>query len=264
MMGRTHAVTGWAATTLALPLLGVTDAGVVLALSMAAAGATLLPDLDSSTSTMTQSLGPITRALSRLVRWCSQSAWVLTATDYDRVDARQDVGHRHLSHTVPACVLAGVVAWAVAVGAGLGLGRVLPGVDAVLLGSVASGVVCGVLAVPAARHVLAAVGVGGAFARRAAPGVGVVVAVGGAWGQVDPLVVGVVVAAGAGLGVAGDWLTPHGVPVAWPWVVRGKRWWMHRCWWTFPTGDDSKPEKFIRWSCVGLGITSWVVLVPSW
>lgn len=265
MMGRTHAVSGWAAATLTLPLLNVTDPRIVLALSMAAAGATLLPDLDSTTSTMARSLGPVTHYLSRLVRWSSRRAWAWTATDYDRADPRRDVGHRHLSHTLPACLLAGVMAWVVTVGAGFGLGKILVGVEAQVVSSVAAGLVCGALAVPAARYVLAALpGVGEALARQASPAVGGVVALVGAWGQVSAVTVGVVVAVGAVVGVLGDWLTPHGVPVTWPVVVRGKRWWMHQCRWTFRTGEDSPQEKFIRWACVGLGITSWVTLVPSW
>lgn len=265
MMGRTHALTGCAAATLALPLLSVTDPRVVVSLSLAAAGATLLPDLDTTSSTMARSLGPVTRCLSRVVRWASTRVWVATATRYDRDDPRADIGHRHLSHTIPACVVFGVLAWLVAVGAGAGLVRLLPQVPEQVLGSVAAAVVCGALAVPAARYVLQAVpGVGWREAAGGAPVLGLVVVLLGAWGGVHPVVVGVVVGAGALVGVLGDWLTPHGVPLSWPFQVKGKRWWMHKCVWTFPASDDSQAEKFVRWASVGLVVTSWVLLIPDW
>lgn len=265
MMGRTHALTGWAAASLAFPLLSVTDLRLVVAVPLAAAGATLLPDLDSPSSTMSRSLGPVSGVLSRAVRWCSARVWAATATRYDRRDPRSDIGHRHLTHTVPACVVFGVVAWLAVVGVGAGLGRVVPQVPGQVLGAVAAGLVCGALAVPAARYVLQAVpGVGFRDASRGAPVVGVVVAVLAGWGQVPPVVVGVVVGVGALVGVLGDWFTPHGVPLLWPVVFQGKRWWMHRFVWTFATDEDSRAEKVVRRACGFAGVASWVLLVPVW
>lgn len=265
MMGRTHALTGCAAATLGLQLLSVTDPRVVVVLSLAAAGAALLPDLDTTSSTMAGSLGPVSRGLSGAVRWCSVRVWEATATRYDRRDPRSDIGHRHLSHTVPAAVVFGVVAWLVVVGLSVSLGWVFPGVSEQVVASLAGAGVCGVLAVPAARCVLQAVpGVGRREAARGAPVVGVVVAVLAVWGQVQPVVVGVVVGAGALVGILGDWFTPHGVPLSWPFVFRGKRWWMHRFVWTFATAHDSGVEKGVRWGCVGVCGLSWLVLIPDW
>ncbi|MET9712581.1 metal-dependent hydrolase [Nocardiopsis alba] len=265
MMGRTHALTGWASATLTLPLLGVTDPRLVLVAGMTAAGATLLPDVDSPSSTMTQALGPVTRLLSRLMRWLSKRMWVATATRYDREDPRTDVGHRHLTHTVPACVAAGVVAWGTVVGVAAVLTAPSWGLDTELGSAVAAGLVCGAVSVPAARYLMEAVpAISRREAARVAPVVGVVVALCGAWAHLDPVWVGVVVGAGALVGVAGDWLTPHGVPLFWPVAYRGKRWWMHRCRWTFTTGADSREEALVRWTSIGLGVTSWVVMVPGW
>lgn len=265
MMGRTHALTGWAGATLTLPLLTVTDPRLVLVAGMTAAGATLLPDVDSTSSTMANSLGPITRGLSHVVRWISTAVWSASATRYDREDARSDVGHRHLTHTLPACAVAGVVAWALVLGVASAIAYLPWGVGEEVGLAVAAGLVCGAISVPAARYVLEAVpSVSVRAAGRAAPAVGVVVAVCGAWAQVDPVWVGVLVGAGALVGVLGDWLTPHGVPLSWPCVFKGKRWWMHQFVWTFPTAADSKEEKFVRWVSVGVGVTSWVALVPAW
>lgn len=265
MMGRTHALTGWAAATLTLPLLSVTDPRLVLVAGMTAAGATLLPDVDSTSSTMANSLGPITRGLSRLVRYISKVAWAASATHYDREDARSDVGHRHLTHTLPACVVAGVVAWVLVLGVAAAIAHLPWGVEEEVRVAVAAGLVCGAISVPAARYVLEAVPtVSKRAAARSAPVAGGVVAMCGAWAQVDPVWVGLLVGAGSLVGVLGDWLTPHGVPLTWPMVFKGKRWWMHQAFWTFPTAEDSKEEKLVRWTSVGAGVTSWVALVPPW
>ncbi|MGQ4271035.1 metal-dependent hydrolase [Nocardiopsis changdeensis] len=264
-MGRTHAMTGLAAASLAGPLLSVTDPRVLLVLGAVGAGATLLPDLDTRSSTAARALGPVSQAVSRAARRLSEVVWAATATRLDREDPRPDTGHRHLTHTLPACGVFGVLAWVACLLAGAVAGWVLGafgGPDAAVFGPRAGvAVVCGALAVPAARLVLLLVpGVGRAQVHQGVVAAGAVVAAAAAWAEVAAWVVGVGVCGGALLGVLGDALTPHGVPLSWPRIHRGRRWFMHRTRWTFPAKDDSRPEKCVRALCWAGTAAGWVLL----
>ncbi|WP_304454766.1 metal-dependent hydrolase [Nocardiopsis sp. YSL2] len=63
----------------------------------------------------------------------------------------------------------------------------------------------------------------------------------------SPWLIGVTVAVGALTQILGDWLTRSGVPLAWPMVHRGKRWWLFRSPVAFVTGK-SRVEDAIRWA----------------
>jgi membrane-bound metal-dependent hydrolase YbcI (DUF457 family) len=71
MMGRTHATSGAVAYLTVLPVL--TQAGVdvdpiaVIVGTVAAAGAAMLPDFDHQHATIAQALGPLSKALARII-----------------------------------------------------------------------------------------------------------------------------------------------------------------------------------------------------
>ncbi|WP_258862101.1 metal-dependent hydrolase [Marinitenerispora sediminis] len=69
------------------------------------------------------------------------------------------------------------------------------------------------------------------------------------WGGVSALFTGVLVALGMVTHSLGDALTRAGVPLLWPLVHRGRRWWMVRAPLTFATGDGWQ-ETAVRWACL--------------
>lgn len=234
MMGSTHAATGAFVATAALAATPLTvTVSDVVAVGAVAAGAALLPDLDSSTSTATHCLGPVTRTASVGVRALSAAVWRWTATPRDRSGPERDREHRHLNHTLVAAVGWGVLAAVVAA-----------------LHPVAALVVVAGLGALGALILVRAIPGGGSYA----PLVSAATVAGIAFTQwqdpFGPAVVGVVVGAGMAVGIVGDWLTPMGVPLAWPVRVKGKRWWQYRSPWTFVTSRESPQEKWIRGICL--------------
>lgn len=234
LMGTSHAATGLL-TGGVTGLLLSDDLGPALVCAAIGAGAALLPDLDTPGSTAGRSLGAVTELLAGGTRSLSKAVYVRTATEVELAHP-QDGGHRFLTHTVPACLLLGVFTLLVALvplGAGLvvfamgslGLGAVLR--DWRFLGS-------------KRKRRITAVAVAGLF------GVGTMLVEG--WGPPWWLV-GLTVFVGALTHVFGDWLTRSGVPLAWPFVVRGKRWWMFRSPVAFHTGK-SPMELVIKWGSV--------------
>lgn len=196
------------------------------------AGAALLPDIDHPASTATRSAGPVTAVLSRCVRAASSAAWRATRAPGDDGGYRDGTGaHRHLTHTLPAAVVCGLAAGVAAlhwVGA------------AVVVWVLLSLAICGAEACTPARGRLD----WGTRALVSAAGAGVVMAL----AQPHPALLGVLVAAGMVVHVLGDWLTPAGVPLAWPLCHRGRRWWMWRSPVAFKTGDCWQ-ETAVRWAC---------------
>lgn len=225
MMGVSHASTGLLAGVAVGALLGAHPVDVVVCAAVGA-GAALLPDLDEPGSTVGRSLGVVTSGASKLLRAASRSVFRATATSYD-LKGRSDGGHRHLTHTLPAVVVFGVLAAGVSALGVLGLGVVVFALSALGLGCVAR-----------------------TLGRSAVQGAGVAAAaVAGAavvFGPTSWWLVGVVAAVGALVHVLGDWLTRSGVPLAWPLKHRGKRWWMFRSPVAFVTGA-SRVEDTIRW-----------------
>ena len=96
MLGRTHATSGslaWSATASLAPVAGVHPHwAAVLAGSMTAAGAALLPDADHPEATIAWSFGPITKAVTLFVH-------------------RVSGGHRHATHSLLFAVEATLATW---------------------------------------------------------------------------------------------------------------------------------------------------------
>lgn len=120
MMGRTHALTGWCAGLGLAPVVGLTTTAQVVVFAATTAGFALLPDLDHPHARASKLLGPLTGALSWLLRKASAGLYAVTKGPRDE---RVKGTHRHLSHTVlfaaalGAATAAGTAAggpWAVA------------------------------------------------------------------------------------------------------------------------------------------------------
>ncbi|RKS05029.1 LexA-binding, inner membrane-associated putative hydrolase [Nocardiopsis sp. Huas11] len=232
MMGSSHAATGVLAGAATGVLCGSDPADVLLCAAVGA-GAALLPDLDEPGSTVGRSLGLVTEKMSERLRDASRSVYLRTATEVELAEDK-DGAHRYLTHTIPACAAFGLVALMAAI-APLGTGLVVFAMAALGLGTVARSLKKW----------------GPLRKRRIAASVAAVVIAAGSMfaegGGPAPWLIGVTIAIGALTHVLGDWLTRSGVPLAWPFVVRGKRWWMFRSPVAFHTGK-SWVEDGIRWA----------------
>lgn len=209
-MSRNHALTGVLAgcgLAACLPAAPWPVRGLVV---VVAGGAALLPDLDHPSGTAARSLGLVTRLLARGVAALSLVVYHATRADADPADRKG--GHRTATHTVPACLAAGVTVAAAAASHP----AVLVVVASLLAGLLGLGVrTCGAS--------LAAVG--GALAWWAAsehPG----------WWWVY----GVAAAVGCLAHLGGDLVTPAGIPIWWPIERRGRRWAPVASPVTFPAG----------------------------
>lgn len=115
VMGPTHAMSGAAAglaVAQALPAEwgGVTTTADALMYAGIAAGAALLPDLDSPQATVSRSFGPVSRGLSHLVENSCQAFVNLTRSPKDPYCRN---GHRTATHTLWFALLTGAgAAWA--------------------------------------------------------------------------------------------------------------------------------------------------------
>lgn len=227
MMGTSHSASGLLAGVLTAVALGSHPSDLLVCAAVGA-GAALLPDLDEPGSTVGRSLGLVTNGLSRILRALSCVVYKATGTSYD-LRGGTDGGHRHLTHTIPAVVVFGALGWSLAALGALGVGVVVFAMAALGLGLVLR---------PLGRSAVQSAGL-------AAIGLGAVAVLlpGG-----SPLLLGATVAVGALTHILGDWLTRSGVPLAWPLVHRGKRWWMFRSPLAFRTGQ-SRVEDLIRWGC---------------
>jgi membrane-bound metal-dependent hydrolase YbcI (DUF457 family) len=234
MMARSHALSGAAGWLTAAAL--STAAGLpwtpstVLVGTVVAAGSAMLPDIDCPDSHAGRSLGPITNRLARAVAAGSHRVYERTATPLDRSD-RYRRGHRGVTHTIPVAVALGL---AVTVLAFTPAG---PAVSGVVLFFTATLAARGLLSWKT-RHVWVGPRRGLRVRVEWAPWVGVLVALDlllaghpGAWWWL-----GVPVAAGMVLHDLGDTPTHHadyppetsGIPLLWPFVVRGQRWYRVR------------------------------------
>lgn len=96
-MGRTHALSGsmaFASLACAAPLVGVHPRWPAIAAGLlATAGAALLPDADHPDGTVAWSLGPVTKALTRIVH-------------------RISGGHRHATHSLAFAAALPLAVWA--------------------------------------------------------------------------------------------------------------------------------------------------------
>lgn len=111
-MGRTHATSAVAiflACTAFLPALtqqalGTTNIWIVIMAAIATAGASLVPDLDNTSSTARNSLGPVGHIFSEAVRALSVFVQTFLRTSKDDPDPNP---HRGAAHTIPAALLFG-------------------------------------------------------------------------------------------------------------------------------------------------------------
>lgn len=187
MMARSHSLSGCAIWLGAAPLVGTLTGRALgpgtLALGAGVcAGAALLPDLDHEDGTLAHALGPATRQLTRLV-------------------ANLSGGHRHATHSLAFAAAAGVGAWVLAGHASrwatlaLVLALLAAALRALDIGATAGWPRCWLAAAALT-----------AVAGWRMPG---------AWPFMPWAV-----ALGCLAHLAGDWLTPEGVALLWPWGVR--------------------------------------------
>ncbi|MFC4859325.1 metal-dependent hydrolase [Actinophytocola glycyrrhizae] len=107
MMGRTHALTGWCAGLAVAEFVGAASIEQAVLFAVTTAGFALLPDLDHPHARASKLLGPISRAVSWLLRHASAALYSVTKGPRDE---RKRGTHRHLSHTVLFAVGLGMAA----------------------------------------------------------------------------------------------------------------------------------------------------------
>ncbi|RCV51005.1 hypothetical protein DEF23_16920 [Marinitenerispora sediminis] len=238
-MGSSHAASGALAGAGAAALLApVLSGGGLFDLAagvLVGAGAALLPDLDHPGSTATRSQGPLTRLAHAGVARMSRAVFLATRTSRDQGGRDRDGVHRHLSHTPVAALGAGLVV------ALAGLWWPLLAVALWFTASLGLRGLGQCLRRGEARRTLRSWPAVSALAAGAA---GLLV-----WGGVSAPFAGALVAVGMFVHSLGDALTRSGVPLLWPLVYRGRRWWMVRAPLTFSTGDGWQ-ETAVRWLCL--------------
>lgn len=97
MMGRTHALTGWCAGLALAPAVGADTLHQAVVFAAVTAGFALLPDLDHPGARASRLFGPLTGALSWVLRRASAAVYQLTKGPRDE---RRSGTHRHLTHTL--------------------------------------------------------------------------------------------------------------------------------------------------------------------
>lgn len=213
VMGPTHATSGAAvglAVAQALPAQwgGVTTPHEAFLYAGLAAGAALLPDLDSPQATVSRSFGFLSQGLAHVVENTCQLLVNLTKTDLDDYCGN---GHRTATHTVWFALLCGIIAAALISGFGK---PAAVGLLFLLIGLA----IRGLLPEWSKKNDwLAITGLSAALAL-------------GAWHFVPTVASGVVMGSALTVGVlthlAGDFITKSGIPALAPIVpVNGHRWW---------------------------------------
>lgn len=175
-------------------------------------GAALLPDLDHPSATAARSLGIVTGLVAVAVDAASLAIYRATRMGGD--PAERQSGHRLVTHTVPGCLLASLVAASLC-----------------LVHPIAGAVLCCLLA-----------GLLSLGLRLLGCGLGTL---GGllAWWSLDHeggwwWLVPLAVLVGCLVHVLGDTITDSGTPLLWPLVRGGRRWRLVTTPVTFAAGDD--------------------------
>jgi membrane-bound metal-dependent hydrolase YbcI (DUF457 family) len=211
-MGKSHAVCGLisgVALSALVPSAPLPIKGLVV---VTAGGAALLPDLDHPQATAARSLGFATKAIATAVDQLSLSVYYATAAPGDHPERKS--GHRLLTHTVPASLLAGGL---VAV-----LGLVSP-IAVSLCVALLAGLLAQGIKVAGGGLFVVTFGVSlWVFSQET----------GWSW------LVSLAVTVGCLIHIWGDWCTNSGVPVLWPLVSQGKRWRLVHAPVTFAAGDS--------------------------
>lgn len=240
-MARNHALSG---VLIGCGIAAVASAAPwpVRALVVATAGgAALLPDLDTPRSTAARSLGAVTRILARGVAAASLAVYHATRGEADPPGRRD--GHRAATHTVPASLTAGAAA---------GVASLAHPAGAVVVASLLAGLLG--LGVRVCGASLAAAGAMlGGWAATQHPG----------WWWLT----GVAVAAGCLAHLAGDAVTPAGVPVCWPVSRGGRRWASVASPVTIPAGGAEEaavvtPLLTVAVAVAAVGVAGW--WAPMW
>lgn len=209
MMGRSHALSGWCAGLAVAPLIGLTTVAEVVPFAAATAGYALVPDLDHPGASASRLLGPITEAVSTVVRAFSGVLYNVTKGPRDEDSTGK---HRHATHTLAAAIGLGVLAaslgdrgkWAVLAVAVTGL---------VLAADVLGDWI--ILVVLAAA--------GWSVAGTTLPGTPAADAVQAGLTEIGGWI-GVAVGLGMFVHCLGDSLTRSGCPWLWPLPIRGETW----------------------------------------
>ncbi len=216
VMGPTHSMSGAAvglAVAQALPASwgGVTSPEEAFVYAGIAAGAALLPDLDSPQATVSRSFGPLSQAVSHVVESSARTFVNLTR---GRRDRKCSHGHRTATHTLWFALLTGAAA-------------------SFLIGSFGRPAAIGMLFFFLG---LAIRGLVPEWSKKTewlvVTGVSALLAA-GAWVYVpttaSALVMGSAVTVGVLTHLAGDLITKHGVPALAPLIPLGRRrWWKVR------------------------------------
>jgi membrane-bound metal-dependent hydrolase YbcI (DUF457 family) len=212
MMGRSHALCGLTyGATVAAALDGAPASVRLLAIPVAG-GAALLPDIDTPSSRVSRSLGPITQIIS--IGVAMLSVFVYEATRGPRDSRYSNGGHRRLTHCVLGCLLFGAIA-----------------LVAVLVHPVAATAVLALLVGLLAQGFRA---IGYGFTIAGAVLAWNVTSQHTAWWWVWP----VLIAGGAFVHILGDTVTNSGTPILALLLTRdGMRWVTIRTPWTFSTGQ---------------------------
>ncbi|MGX6510411.1 metal-dependent hydrolase [Rhodococcus sp. SJ-2] len=213
VMGPTHAVSGALVGLLVADVLprewgGPTSTPEILAFAGVCAGSALLPDLDTSQSTVARSFGPVSQAFARGVGAVSAAYYNVTRGSKDR---KRTGGHRTMTHTALFAALAGT---------GVSL----------LVAQFGRNAIIGVLFITLG---LALRGLFGTWAKKYGWFVVTLVAAILSilmWtafpGDVGSTGLGVAVALGCVTHCLGDAITKEGIPFLAPFVPwQGKRWW---------------------------------------
>ncbi|MCS5478570.1 metal-dependent hydrolase [Corynebacterium sp. YIM 101645] len=215
-MGPTHAMSGAAVGLAVAQMLpaewgGVTTVQETFVYAGLAAGAALLPDLDSPQATVARSFGPLSQVISRGVENFSQGVVNLTR---GRRDPRCNNGHRTLTHTVWFALAAGAGATAL-------IGAYEKTAVIGLLFFLLSLAIRGLLPEWSKKHDwIVVTGAAAALAY-------------GAWAFIPAASLGLVMGSAVTVGVAthllGDMATKAGIPAFAPVLpLRGRRWWKLR------------------------------------
>lgn len=196
MMGRSHAISGVLAVTLAGAYLDLDLASLVV-LGMTVPGSSLLPDVDHAKSTVSRTYGPLTQGFSKLT------------------------GHRQITHSVPGVLgLGTVLAGAIAVRDGYPVP--LTGIGLIVVQVLARVIVCTVLILVLAaflRLFRAVPGRIGSWFRRSwiddlAPFPFVISIV--CFSSIDITAIPAAVMIGCVIHMFGDMITKRGLRIFWP------------------------------------------------
>lgn len=238
MLGRQHATCGLLAGVGLAALVPAAPWPIRTLVVIVTGGSALLSDLDHPQATAARSLGLLTKLIAIGVDRVALA--IYHATRGQRDPAGRESGHRLVTHTVPGCVLAGVLAGV--------LTMVSP-----IAGAVTCGVLAGLLALGLRQAGFGLAGATGALAW---------------WGLTQEIrwwwLVPVAVTVGCLAHVAGDAVTTSGVPLLWPVTVGGQRWRPIRTPVTFAAGGPEETMLVAPLLTVGLlvAVSSVTGLLP--